>query len=345
MSDTPEPKVEQQQAEAKKSGRKTPLIIGALVLGAVAVLIIGWNAGWLTASVEPEVPLEPPEILSMSSSPERIMPHTVVTVSCEATQPDEGILSYTWSASEGEIRGEGSEVEWVAPATEGLHRIFVTVEDEHGASAEESLALRVRANRSPEITMMETGLGEDVGWVVPGARVHIWCEAEDPDGDSLTYEWTADAGELFGEGRAVIWIAPEELGLHWITVSADDAHGGVAERAIPVTVNAAEPPVIAGFNLESAERRYFKPYEDSWKIFRGVSCTIEALVDDEAREYQYSWSAEAGELKASGPHAEWTAPSPERPQWVTILLQVSDAHGNAAAESIRIRVETCPSCM
>lgn len=333
-----------QQAASAKSDRHALLVAGGIIVGAV-LLIIGGNAGWLTASAEPEVPLEPPEIISMSSSPERIMLHTVVTISCEASHPHEGDLSYTWSASEGELRGEGAEIEWVAPDAEGLHRVFVTVEDEHGASAEESIALRVRANRPPEITAMGTDIGDDVGWVVPSTGVYVWSEAEDVDGDFLSYDWSADAGEVFGEGPSVVWVAPDDLGIHWVSVEVQDGVGGVAERSVPVSVNAAEPPVIEEIKVEPSDRRYTKPYRDSWQIFKGQTCTFEAVVAETDRELTYRWSAESGDLSAEGTTAVWQAPSPARAQWVTIVLQVSDAHGNEASDTVRMYVQTCPSCM
>lgn len=339
-----EKRTEGQQPASAQSDRHTLLVAGGIIVGAVLLLIVG-NVGWLTADPEPVVPRDPPEIISMASSPERIMPHTAVAIYCEAMHPNGDEITYTWSASEGEVRGEGAEIEWIAPASEGFYRVFVTVEDGFGASVEESLSLRVRENRPPEIPSMGTDIGDGIGWVVPGARVYIWCEAEDPDGDTLSYDWMADAGDLFGEGPAVIWIAPSELGMHWITVAVDDSYGGVAERAIPVTVSAAEAPVIKDIRVEPADRRYTKPYQDSWQIFKGQSCSFEAIVEETDREFTYRWSAESGELSAEGTTAVWQAPSPTRAQWVTIVLQVSDAHGNEASDTVRMYVQTCPSCM
>ncbi len=345
MSENQEQQKTQGRQEVSAQSERHVLLVAIGIIVASLFLIIGGNAGWLTATAAPEFPQEPPVIIGMSSTPERIMPRTVVAVSCEATHPGEAEMSYTWVASEGELRGEGPEVEWVAPATEGLHRIFVTVEDEYGASAEESLTLRVRENTPPEITAMGTDKGDDVGWVVPGTMVYIWCEAEDVDGDSLTYEWTADAGELFGEGTSVVWEAPNTLGMHWVSVEVDDGYGGVAERSVPVSVSAAEPPVIQDIRVEPADRRYAKPYQDSWQIFKGQTCTFEAVVVETDREYSYRWSAESGELSADGPTAVWQAPSPARAQWVTILLQVSDAHGNEASETRRMYIQTCSACI
>ncbi len=122
----------------------------------------------------------------------------------------------------------------------------------------------------------------DVGGGVPGATVYIWCETEDVDGDTLSYEWSAGAGEAFGEGPSVVWLVPDELGIHRVTVKVDYGYGGVAERSIPVSVSAAEPPEIRELHIK-ADHSYFRPYYDSRRILRELSITIEARVDDEDR--------------------------------------------------------------
>jgi len=42
--------------------------------------------------------------------------------------------------------------------------------------------------------------------VVPSGSVQIVCNATDRDGDDLSYNWSASAGELNGEGATVAWI-------------------------------------------------------------------------------------------------------------------------------------------
>ncbi len=351
MSTEPQKKPEEQQHASKGPEKKIAVAVGVVAV-AVIVVVAGINAGWLTASPRenegaspPPLPAnEPPEIISVSASTDRIGPLTVVSITCDAVDPDGDELMYTWSSSDGDMKGEGPEVKWVAPDSEGLHRIFVKVEDGRGGTAEESLALRVRENRPPEILTMQSQVDEEIGWVVPGAAVYIWCEAEDPDGDELTYRWSANEGEIFGQGSAVIWLAPEELATHWVVVTVDDSHGGEAKRAIPITVSEAKPPVIHGFNVKAIRHNQLSPRGvDQWLVFMGRSCAIEALVDDDDLGYTYKWSADGGTITSDGPNAEWQAPAGKAK--VTILLQVSDAHGNSSSASVYIEVTTCPLCV
>ncbi len=348
MTETPEESTTKQHTNPKRTDRNTD-IAGCTVAAVVLVLVVSINAGWLPVSAwdESARPLRennPPEIVSFTPSTDRIAPLDTISIACEAVDPDGSELSYFWSASDGELVGEGSEVNWVAPPAEGLHRVFVTVDDGHGGTDEGSLALRVRENRPPEILVMASEIGQDVEWVIPGSPVRVWCEAEDADGDALTYEWSASQGEMFGDGRSIIWLAPDTLGMHWITVIVYDSHGGVTERSIPLTVSAAEPPSISGFQLKAIDTDMFKPHGDSWRIFKERTCSIEALVDEDERTYNYHWTADAGTITADGPNAVWQAPAGPK-GWVTILLEVSDPHGNVSSESVRIYVETCPSCM
>jgi hypothetical protein len=329
------------------SRRKVWIIVGAAIALSV-VAIVGVNSGWLTAltgnGTEPQLPANnPPQIASITSSTERIVPGATVLLSCSATDPDADTLSYSWSASDGAVVGEGPEVTWIAPDFEGLFRVFVTVTDVSGGTAEQSVSLGVRTNAAPEILVMQSEVSEEIGWVVPGARVFIDCEVEDPDGDEVSYSWAATHGDIYGEGAAIIWIASKNIGLEWITVRVEDSYGAVSERSIPITINTSQPPEIRGFNLQALDTDMFKPYGDSWRIFRERSCAIQAIVADPEGDYTYHWTAELGTIAANGPDAVWKSPNAKG--WVNIVVLVSDKHGSESSASIRLYVETCPSCI
>ena len=336
---------------ARLAGRVEKL---APAVAIIVVLLTAVVPGGLTSGCAPvppqydtpdstaPTPSPPPEIIRLVSSDGRILPLETAIITCEAIHPEGDTLTYAWSTSDGEIIGAGEQVEWIAPETDGLYRVFVTVSDSQNNAVSSSLGLRVYANRPPEIMMVKPDVGGEIDWFVPGTRVLLRCEAEDPDGDALSYRWSATEGEVFGEGPSSIWIAPDSLGTHWITVTVEDPFGGMDEVAIPITVNKAEPPPIYGFTL-TADHGQFMRYGLSWRIYKERSCTIEAIVDDEEASYLYLWAADAGTIIADGPRAVWQAPSSGG--WVTILLQVRDLHGNESSSSVRILVETCAVCM
>lgn len=270
------------------------------------------------------------------------MPLMTVTVACEATRAGGQELTYVWSVAGGELRGEGPEVQWQAPPDEGLHRVTVVVAGRDGGSATSSVALPVRANIAPEILSLQPVIEAGVDLFVPGAEIEIQCEAVDVEGDGLKYQWAASAGQISGSGPLVTWTAPQTLGTHFIEVQVSDPHGGVAEHAIPLAINAARPPDIGGFSLKLIEADLFGRYGRSWRIFKEGTCAIEILVDEQDSAYSYEWTADAGQIVAEGRIAVWRAPSVAG--WVAIVVQVSDAHGNRASDSLRILVETCAVC-
>ncbi len=337
---------EQATGSRKKAGGIVAAVLTVVVVGVLAV-----NGGWFTQLLQGNVDEDgnggglgtAPQVVALTASTDRILPGDAVSISCEAVDPDNDALTYDWSGSAGEIVGTDSTIEWTAPDSEGLYQVLVTVADEAGNTDDGSLALRVRDNMAPEILVMESELDENVEWVVPGTSVHVRCETEDADGDELTYTWSASAGDLYGEGESILWVAPNTPETYWVTLVIEDTYGATAERSLPLTVNVAEPPVIHGFSLEALNTNMFRPYGDSWRIFKERSCAIHAQVDDEENAYTYEWQAEAGSITSDGPDAVWQAPASKG--WVDIVLKVSDQHGNESIESIRIYVETCPSCM
>ena len=73
-------------------------------------------------------------------------------------------------------------------------------------------------------------------------RLRIWrdttieCIAEDPDGDELTFIWSATSGTVKGEGNKVEWIAPGVAGDYTVTVRVTDSRGGEAEASMQFDV-------------------------------------------------------------------------------------------------------------
>lgn len=64
----------------------------------------------------------------------------------------------------------------------------------------------IPAGQKPVIT----SVASDASELLAGQYTSVYCDAYDPDGDSLRYAWSADHG-VFPEGnqkRAVRWTAP-----------------------------------------------------------------------------------------------------------------------------------------
>ena len=149
-----------------------------------------------------------PEIASLTPSATVVGPGGSCTLTCTASDPDEDdILTYAWSATAGAITGTGSSATWTAPATEGTYTISVIVSDDKGGTATESCDIEV-ANTPPVITSLAPGATA----VGPGGSCTVTCTASDPDGDTITYTWSATGGAISGTGSTVTWTAPATEG-------------------------------------------------------------------------------------------------------------------------------------
>jgi peptidoglycan-associated lipoprotein len=74
-----------------------------------------------------------------------------------------------------------------------------------------------------------------------GKSATVTADAQDPDGDVLTYRWTAPAGTLQQPSdRQTLWTAPGREGPVTLTVTVDDGHGGRASDT--VTIQVVAPP-------------------------------------------------------------------------------------------------------
>jgi len=173
---------------------------------------------------------QPPIISSLTASEEQI---GIYQVKCIASDPNNDSLSYIWSASGGDISGEGPVVTWTAPYALGAYTITVKVIDGRGNEATTQLTINVETVNYPPI--IDSLIPK--WWKVRKAvSTTIECVASDPDGDELSYIWSTDGGNISGEGFIVTWVAPNAYGDYTVTVTVTDDKGGEASKSITIQV-------------------------------------------------------------------------------------------------------------
>jgi outer membrane protein OmpA-like peptidoglycan-associated protein len=92
-----------------------------------------------------------------------------------------------------------------------------------------------RANRPPAVQV-----GCDPCTVEVGKTTTVSADAQDPDGDPLTYQWTSPAGTFANaRSRQTTWTAPLTPGPVRLTTSVDDGHGGLVTGGTTIQVVAA----------------------------------------------------------------------------------------------------------
>jgi hypothetical protein len=183
---------------------------------------------------------QPPVISDLTVNSEgEINPGVSYQIECTASDPNEDELIYTWSADGGYISGVGSTVSWTAPDEASAYTITVEVSDTRKGIATEQLTLNVLTPNQPPVI---ENLAPEWGRLKKASNTPVTCVASDPNGDDLTYEWSAvddagnPAGNITREGSTITWIAPNDYGTYTITVTVTDGRGGEASDYTEIIV-------------------------------------------------------------------------------------------------------------
>ncbi len=318
----------ERELELSRGGvRKNRLMIISAVIVVAAVL-------FLASSCNSQRPV----ITSLEAEAEWTVPLGSLEVTCNASDPEADELSYSWSASAGEINGEGAMVTWTAPDSAGFYHVAVTVTDGAGGEDTKQVTITVRANNPPSIT----SLVADPDWTTPSGSLQVTCNATDPDGDELSYEWSASGGSITGTDAAVNWTAPEEVGTYHVTVVVTDGHGGEGTRFVYLSVVTGTPPTIEDL-VVTAEHQYLKKTSTGYKVGKTKEYDIECIASNTSGELAYEWSCDGGEISGDGSMITWTAPDTEGDVTVTVL--VTDIAHNTVSKSIILNVVPCSACI
>ena len=281
----------------------------------------------------------PPVITSVKAERDAVLTSESCQIECIALDEDVDELSYEWSASKGEIHGNGPTVIWIAPEIEGIFRITVRVTDGKDSEVTGSTTIAVRVNRLPRVTR----LAADADWLTVSKNCQVECDAEDPDGDELSYEWATNGGDISGTGSIITWTASDAEGLYNITVVVRDSHGGEDTRSLTITVAPNPPPIIEDLVVTPKEPKYLKEEPGGYRILKGKSCEIECSASDpEDDTLSYEWTADGGIISGEGPVITWTAP--KNGGKVTVTVTVSDSRGGATIKSVVFNVKICEAC-
>jgi len=304
-----------------------------LIVGVVVVVVL------LTVLFRTMMGNHPPVITNLKADPEKVVRGGTSQIVCNATDGDGDELIYGWSASGGTISmsGAGATVTWTAPRADGSYNITTIVTDGRGGVATKYVIVEVRANKAPVIS----SLTADVEWTLPSGSIRVICDASDPNGDELSYEWSTDGGSIAGAGREVTWNAPEETGIYYITVEVSDPYGGRDTRTLPLSVVTGQPPTIEQL-LITADHCYLRTNTSPYRVGQGKEYHVQCIVADEGVQLSYEWSCTRGEISGEGSVITWVAPNTSGT--VTIMVIVSDVAGNKAAKNLVLDVASCTTC-
>lgn len=100
------------------------------------------DTAFLTITVVEEINIAP-EILSLTADKKYTTPTGSITLSAVIDDQNNDFLIVNWTTSGGIINGNGTIVEWEAPAAEGIYNIQLQVSDNRGGVATKSIQLLV----------------------------------------------------------------------------------------------------------------------------------------------------------------------------------------------------------
>jgi len=253
-----------------------------------------------------------PAITSLEAEPERVIPSGICQITCTALDRDGDELSYNWSAGGGEIN---------------------------------QITITARYNKPPYII----SLVADAVWTLPSGSIQVTCDAEDPDGDELNYEWSTTVGNISGTGPEVTWTAPQEVGIYHVTVVVKDGHGEEDTRSVTISVATGTPPTIEDLIVTAKEPKYLKEGatgDYDYKVGRTKEYDIECIVSDTSGGVSYNWSCEDGEISEISEDDSmitWVAPD-YYVQATQVTVIVSDVADNMVSDSIVFYVVSCTYC-
>lgn len=263
----------------------------------------------------------PPVINGIDVSTERVEVNGTLNLVCTAVDPEGKTVSYLWTADSGEINGEGSTVEWRAPAMAGSYTIDVCVHDDKGNESNERIVLCVSETRPPVIS----GLFSEPAVIGQGASGTLKCQASDPGGLALSYRWQVEGGILSGSGPEVQWTAPLEKKSSVVKVTVTNEAGMAAVMSLNISLPPNNTPQITELN---AEPSYMNPGDESV-----ITCAAE---DEDGDVLEYRWRINDEELEETGDTVSWIAP--EDCTVYNVIAEVDDGRGGVAQKSVRIRV-------
>jgi len=194
----------------------------------------------LTIQVENRAPIAS----ATATAPPIFRGQTVALDGTGSGDPDGDSLTYAWSqvsGPQGTLTGANAATASFVPTEIGAYAFNLTVDDGFGGTAVDDVTVTV-VNRDP---MANAGPDQPSA----GKYVPISLDATasiDPDGDSLSYAWTAPPGiSLSDVNDATPTFTATRSGTYVFLLRTDDGFGGTAADTVVVMVLNTRPLAVA----------------------------------------------------------------------------------------------------
>jgi hypothetical protein len=178
--------------------------------------------------------------------------------------------------------------------------------------------------------------------VTPSSGSRITCVATDADGDTLTYAWSAENGQITGTGDTITWTSPETAGSYNIRVSVTDGKGGEAKDSVTIAVTSKPNHApIASLIVGQKNQPQINVVQQTppVKVKRWSTTEIECKAEDpEGDVLTYKWGATGGKIEGEGPRVIYIATT-AGDFGVTVI--VTDSKGAQTKMAVFFHVPCC----
>lgn len=184
-------------------------------------------------------------------------------------------------------------------------------------------------NRPPTVS-----LSADKSSVMQGSgeTVNLHATGADPDGDTLTYQWSDTCGTVNGNGTDAKWTPPDNTGSCTVKVNVNDGHGGTADASTDLRVTPKPQPKPPTMSCSV----------DRGSVMAGEKVTVTATANSPDNfNLTYTWRANGGQVAGNGATVTFDT-SGLAPGRYTITGRVDDGHGQAADCQASVEVQTPP---
>jgi outer membrane protein OmpA-like peptidoglycan-associated protein len=206
----------------------------------------------------PPAPVNHPPVAACTANPTSVFAGSsdVVAIHVDASDPDNDPLTYAYTATGGTVDGSGPDARWsVGSAAAGSYTVTAAVNDGKGGTASCATDIKVepRPNRPPTAS-----LSVERSPILPGEHTGITCTGTDPDGDPLTYSYSASGGQITGTSSSVTFDATGlAAGTYTVKCTVNDGRGGTADASGNVEVK--EPPQVHQLEVKLALHSIYFP--------------------------------------------------------------------------------------
>lgn len=206
----------------------------------------------------PPAPPHQPPVAACSANPTSIFAGSgdSIAIHVNASSPQNDPLTYSYTATGGAVDGNGPDARWNSTGVAaGSYTVTAKVDDGKGGAASCAADFKVeeRPNRPPTAT-----LSVERSPIMPGEHTGVTCNGSDPDGDPLTYTYTATGGQVTGTGaNAQFDSTGAKPGTYTVKCTVNDGRGGTADASADVVVQ--EPPQVHQLELKLALHSIYFP--------------------------------------------------------------------------------------